>query len=87
MRNSLGVMMVAKINLISQDANDGEGQQGTLEVDFGVNNVPSFEEVDAEVVKAISMFNETFGVSDTRLVTMGDYGYAHPRSLDWGNKA
>ena len=83
MREQLGVMISAKFNLISPSANDGEGQQGTVESDFGVNRVPTVEQVQAALDNAIKVFNEALGVDDTRLVNMGDYGFAEPRSMQW----
>jgi len=83
MRDQLGVMISAKFNLISDDANDGQGQQGAIESDFGVNRVPSLEEVEKALQTAIDYFNEALGVEDTRLVTMGDFGFAEPNNLVW----
>lgn len=83
MREDLGVMISAKFNLISDSANDGEGQQGAVESDFGVNKVPTLEQVQAALDNAIKVFNEALGVDDTRLVNMEDYGFAEPRSMQW----
>lgn len=83
MREQLGVMISATYNLISDDANDGEGQQGNIVADFGVNKVPTLEQVQASLDNAIKVFNDALGVNDTRLVTMGDFGFAEPRSMQW----
>lgn len=83
MREDLGVMISAKFNLISESANDGQGQQGAVESDFGVNKVPTVEQVQAALDNAIKVFNEALGVDDTRLVNMEDYGFAEPRSMQW----
>lgn len=83
MREQLGVIISAKYNLISDSANDGEGQQGSIVADFGVNRIPTLEEVQASLDNAIKVFNETLGVDDTRLINMGDFGFAEPRSMKW----
>lgn len=83
LREDLGVMISAKFNLISDSANGGEGQQGAVESDFGVNKVPTVEQVQAALDNAIKVFNEALGVDDTRLVNMGDFGFAEPRSMQW----
>lgn len=81
MRDQLGVMISAKFNLISDDANDGEGQQGAVESDFGVNRVPTVEEVQAALQTAIQAFNNALGVDDSRLTTMEDFGFAQPNNM------
>lgn len=85
-RNELGVMLTAKFNLVSDSANDGEGQRGAVESDFGVNRVPTVEEVEKALQEAIEAFNNALGVSDTRLVTMGDFGIAEPRDMIWPSR-
>ena len=83
MREQLGVMMSATYNLISDSANDGEGQQGSIKADFGVNRIPTLDEVQASLDNAIKVFNDTLGVDDTRLINMRDFGFAEPRSMQW----
>lgn len=83
MRDDLGIMISAKFNLISESANDGIGQRGAVESDFGVNKVPTVAEVQAFLEEAIAYFNDALGVEDTRLVTMSDFGFAESNSLRW----
>lgn len=83
MREQLGVMMSATYNLISASANAGEGQQGSIKADFGVNRIPTLDEVQASLDNAIKVFNNTLGVDDTRLINMRDFGFAEPRSMQW----
>jgi hypothetical protein len=83
MREQLGVMISATYNLISDSANDSEGQQGSIKADFGVNRIPTLEEVQASLDNAIKVFNDTLGVDDTRLINMRDFGFAEPRSMQW----
>lgn len=83
MRDDLGVMITARFNLFSESANDGEGQQGAVESDFGVNRVPSLEEVERALETAKTAFNNALGVDDARLVTMGDFGFAEPANMVW----
>jgi hypothetical protein len=79
MREELGVMISAKFNLISEDADT----RGNIVSDFGINRVPTVEEVQSALEKSIAYFNEALGVEDTRLVTMGDFGFAEPRDMVW----
>jgi hypothetical protein len=83
MREQLGVMISATYNLISDSANDGEGQQGSIKADFGVNRIPTLEEVQASLDNAIKVFNDTLNVDDSRLINMRDFGFAEPRSMQW----
>lgn len=83
MREQLGVMISATYNLISASANDGEGQQGSIKADFGVNRIPTLDEVQSSLDNAIKVFNDTLGVDDTRLINMRDFGFAEPRSMQW----
>lgn len=84
-RDSFQVSLTMKINLISEDAGSEEegGQMGSVNYQFGVNKVPTKAEMDAAIKESIDMFNKQLNVTDTRLVTMEDFGFASPRNLIW----
>lgn len=79
-RDNFQLSLSMKINLISEDA---ENQMGSVNYQFGVNKVPTKTEIDAAVKEAIDMFNKQLNVTDTRLVTMEDFGYASPHNMIW----
>lgn len=79
MRDQIGVSLSAKFNLTSDDA----GQTGEVSFTWGVNFLPTKEDVDKALIEAVQTFNDTLNVSDARLVTLRDFGFAEPAGMGW----
>lgn len=75
----IGIEIEAKIHLRSDKAQ----QAGTVTFGFGVNHIPTKEEVDAAVKNGITSFNEALSVDDARFSDLSDYGFADMKVGDY----
>lgn len=73
------VLLSAKVNLISDKA----GQEGSVNYEFGVNQIPTKAHMDKVIRECIAVFNAQLNVDDARLVTMGDFGFAATKGMNW----
>lgn len=82
MREDLGVMLGATINLISEEMD----QRAQINIDFGVNNVPTVEEAAKAVDEAIQQVINMTGHKDWRVTRLSDFGFADSNMLRWPPK-
>lgn len=80
MRDNLGVMLGATVNIISEEMGN---QMAQVRLDFGVNKIPTLEEAIEAVNTAIAEASEMTGVSDWRVTRMSDFGFADSNLLQW----
>lgn len=79
-KNELGVHLDLKVNCRSDVRED---VQACVTYGFGINKIPTHEQIDAAIDECIAQFNSAAGVSDGRLTRLSDFGLADVEGFDW----
>lgn len=78
-KDDLGLHLELKANLTS----DQKGVTGCVTFQFGVNKLPTRDDVNDALKRSIQQFNEMAGCDDARLTTLSDFGFADVPSMGW----